>query len=89
MDIIRTLQVSVLESEGNISVSLHQGVNSEDGMECSRRKVLSMPVSQEMCCQDCWMDMVLAEALDTHYHVAWTYFHSEACSDHHKESTDA
>ncbi|HEM61267.1 MAG TPA: hypothetical protein ENO24_03165 [Chloroflexi bacterium] len=89
MDIVRTLQVSVLESDGNISISLHQGVNYEDGMECSRRKVLSLPANSMVCCQNCWMGEVLAEALDTHESIAWTYFHSEACSDDHKESADA
>lgn len=89
MDQIRTLQLNAIETDGKIQVSLFQGISSEDGAECSRRKLIELPADPAVCCQDCWEDMILAEVSEVGESVAWTYFHSEACGDDHKETADA
>lgn len=89
MDQVQTLQLSAIETDGKLSVSIHQGTSNEDGQECSRRKVLVLPVIEDACCQECWLDQLLAEVADVASGFAWSYFHSEACGQDHEEPADA
>lgn len=89
MDQIKTLLINVIETQGQLTASISQGMSNADGEECTRQKIINLPVIEPACCQECWIDQLLAELSDVSGAFAWKYFHSEACTADHKEATDA